>query len=115
MTYQRKPHQTAIGPMSKNSENLPHYIAPRVDFAQPERITSFAKGGTYSQKADWANSAQRPGCMDAYSLPSLGFAGLKKIFPKQQSHDVLAPDGEPTGNAAAQHVGESRALPINPL
>lgn len=73
MTYQRKPHQTAIGPMSSRSANLPHYIAPRVDFAQPERITSFAKGGTYSQKADWSNSAHRPGCLDFLRFRSRGF------------------------------------------
>ena len=72
MTYQRMPQQTAIGPLSARSSGAKHFVAPRVDFDKPERITSFSKGGTYSQKADWANSAMRPGCMDFLSFSSRG-------------------------------------------
>lgn len=73
MTYQRKPHQTAIGPLSNRSADVKHFIPPRESFDTPERITSFSKGGTYSQKADWANSAQRPGCQDFLQFRSRGF------------------------------------------
>ena len=99
MTYQRKPHQTAIGPLSARSSTAQHFVAPRVDFDKPERITSFSKGGTYSQKADWANSAMRPGCMDAFSLPS--------VSPFKTSSDRLI---EPQESRAVESASADSAV-----
>jgi len=72
MTYQRKPHQTAIGPLSKNSEQASHWTPPKADFSTPQRVTNAMSKGAYSQVAEFKNSAQRPGCLDFLSFSSRG-------------------------------------------
>lgn len=68
----RPKSHTSIGPMSSRSAHVPHFIAPRQKFDTPERVTNAGTTGIYSQAKDWANSAHRPGCMRAFSLPSRG-------------------------------------------
>jgi hypothetical protein len=40
MNGPRAPKSTSIGPMSKNSANVPHFIAPRQEFDIPQRVTN---------------------------------------------------------------------------
>lgn len=62
-----------IGPLSKNSADIPHHV-DRFRFEQPpEKVCNASTSGSYSQRQAWANSAMRPGCMDAFRLPSRGF------------------------------------------
>lgn len=95
----RRSH-TSIGPMSKKSEHVPHWTPPRVDFDIPERVTNASKPSSdpYSQKADWANSALRPGCMDAFSLPSHGFR-------KTNSDRLIVAQESATAESASADVG----------
>jgi hypothetical protein len=60
-----------MGPLSPSGEGK-HYTPERQSFAHPTRVTNATTDGTLSLKALWANSAIRPGCMDAFSLASKG-------------------------------------------
>lgn len=68
-----KKRSNAIGPMSKNSAHVPHYIPQRVNLDIPDRITNASSTGRWSYSAIVSGGNSRPGCMDAYSLPSRGF------------------------------------------
>ena len=51
-------------------------FAARIDLSDlPERhrVTNATTTGSYSQKADWANSALRPGCLDFKRFKSRSF------------------------------------------
>jgi hypothetical protein len=61
-----------IGPMSGNSGGVPHYVPPRVAFDAPARITNSSAKGTYSEVEAHKGAALRPGCLQAFSLPSRG-------------------------------------------
>jgi hypothetical protein len=67
----RNPKPTSIGPMSKNSANVPHFIAPRQEFDIPQRVTNASSRQSLDLAKEWA-SAKRPGSMDAFSLKSRG-------------------------------------------
>lgn len=64
---------TQIGPLSKNSEHVPHWTPPKQTFETPTRVTNASTTAAYSQKADWSNSAHRPGCLDFLRFRSRGF------------------------------------------
>jgi hypothetical protein len=73
MTRKRTANQSAMGSLSKNSAGAKHYAPEKIEFATPTRITNASVSkGAYSQVEAHKNSAQRPGCMAAYSLPSRG-------------------------------------------
>jgi hypothetical protein len=63
-----------IGPLSKNSAGIPHHV-DRFRFEQmaTTRVCNASTSGSYSQRQAWASSALRPGCLDAFRLPSRGF------------------------------------------
>jgi hypothetical protein len=69
----RTPKQAHLGPMSANSAHIPHYVPPKVDFADvPQRVTNSSSRAPLELSKEWS-SVKRPGSMDAFSLPSRGF------------------------------------------
>lgn len=72
MTRKRTPKQTHIGPLGPGSKNVPHYIPERTVFETPSRVTNFTSKAPLSLDHEWRNSAQRPGCMDAFAFSSKG-------------------------------------------
>jgi len=61
-----------IGPMSKNSAHVPHYIPPREDFAPSERVCNSMMREPLSLTHEWRGFVPRQGSMVAYSLSSRG-------------------------------------------
>lgn len=74
MTYQRSPKQTHLGPMSKNSAHLKHFIPERVELDIPTRVTNSSSLQPLRLAAMWAGSESRPGCQDHRQFKSLSFA-----------------------------------------
>lgn len=61
-----------IGPLSVKSLQLPHYQAPKQEWAPNARVCNSAASGTYSQAHEWRGSALRPGALDFLLCPSRG-------------------------------------------
>lgn len=77
----RNGRQSALGPMSSRSAQLPHFIAERTQFDLPTRIANGNSTGSYSQAAAWS-AAHRPGSRDFLSAPSL--IGGQLVHRKEQ-------------------------------
>lgn len=57
------PKSAHIGPMSKNSVNVPHFIAPRTEFDIPTRVTNASSRDPLSLSAIWT-APHRLGSLD---------------------------------------------------
>ena len=61
-----------IGPMSKNSAHVPHYIPERVEFEESGRVCNSMMREPLSLTHEWRGFVPRAGSMVAYSLSSRG-------------------------------------------
>ena len=67
-----KRRQSAIGPMSKNSADVPHFIAERVELETPDRLTNASTRDPLNLAWEWRRCIPRPGSLHAFTLPSKG-------------------------------------------